>query len=518
MVQWGPAALRRLVGMFAFAMFDRQARTVLLARDFFGIKPLYYVQNANQFAFASEIKALLALPNLSRRVNPARLYCYLTACLTDHRSDTLLEEVHQLLPGHYLTIPLGRPGRGELQTYWRLEPEIRTDISFDEAARQLREMFLESVRIHMRSDVAVGSALSGGIDSSAIAGAIREVCGRQVEYHTFTFVAPDSPVNEEHWGDMVAASAGTVPHKVRIRPQELVEDLDRLIEVQDEPFGSTSLYAQYRVFRLAQENGVKVLLDGQGGDELFGGYTGYLYPRLTDILRTTGVLPALRFARSAATRPGIRAHRLLGRASLALLPAWLRRSAEASLARVRGRQWLNLAWFREHGVVPTEVTSEAFRAGLRPALVEAATQSNLPRLLRYEDRNSMAFSVESRVPFLTPAIAQFTLGLPSEYLIADDGTSKAVFREAMRGIVPEPILTRRDKIGFETPERNWLQVLQPWVKQVLSSDSARQLPVLRHRPMMAQIEAIYAGRRRFDWRLWRWLNLIRWSELLGIQY
>jgi asparagine synthase (glutamine-hydrolysing) len=211
-------------------------------------------------------------------------------------------------------------------------------------------------------------------------------------------------------------------------------------------------------------------------------------------------------------------HRLLARTVVQLVPDCIRRPAEHWMHPNRPEGALNTNWFEQHGVVTRNGNRTVHPDGLRSALIEAATTGILPRLLRHEDRNSMAFSIESRVPFLTPAMAQFTLSLPPDYLLGADGTSKRVFREAMRGIVPEPILARKEKLGFETPELAWLQALRPWVREVLSSDTARAVPVLRHEQVVTQAEEVLAGRQPFDWRVWRWINLVRWSELVGVEY
>jgi asparagine synthase (glutamine-hydrolysing) len=192
---WGPSALRRLVGMFALAVLDRQQRILFLARDFFGIKPLYYVQTAQTFAFASEIKVLLELPGVRRAVDPQRLYEYLLFGRTDHGGNTLLSDVRQLPAGCFLEVPLDRPAAGQPSRYWTLDLSDRLDLSFDEAARRLRELFLESVRLHLRSDVAVGAALSGGIDSSAIVAAMRLAAPR-ADLHVFSYVADDPVLGE----------------------------------------------------------------------------------------------------------------------------------------------------------------------------------------------------------------------------------------------------------------------------------------------------------------------------------
>ncbi|HOW17996.1 MAG TPA: asparagine synthase (glutamine-hydrolyzing), partial [Phycisphaerae bacterium] len=283
--RWGTAALPRLVGMFAFAILDTRERRLLLARDFFGIKPLYYVVNKGRFAFASELKVLLEFADRPRRINPERLYQYLRYGYTDHGGETFLKDVRQVPPAHYLQIRLDKLDDAEPVRYWDVDPTTRADVSFEQAARRTRELFLENMRLHLRSDVPVGTALSGGIDSSAIVMAMRQLGGKDLDLHTFSYVADDEAVSEERWVDVVTEAAGAVTHKVRPVPEELLADLDALIYSQDEPFGSTRIYAQYRVFRLAREAGIKVMLDGQGADEILGGYRFYLAARLASLIR-----------------------------------------------------------------------------------------------------------------------------------------------------------------------------------------------------------------------------------------
>ncbi|MGH2585608.1 MAG: asparagine synthase (glutamine-hydrolyzing), partial [Dehalococcoidia bacterium] len=285
-IEWGPRALTRLVGMFAFAILDTCKRSLFLARDFSGIKPLYYATPGNAFAFASEIKALLDLPGISRRVDPQRLYHYLRFSIVDHRDGTLFADVRQLPAAHYMEVPLDNPSAARPVRYWRLAREQRRDLSFKQAATRFRDLFLESIRLHLRSDVPVGVALSGGIDSSAVIMAMRQLQGPNLELHSFSYIAEDqSDVNEECWVDLVAGAARSTVHKVRATPQDLLAELDDLIETQEEPFANTAIFAQYRVFRLAHEAGIKVMLSGQGADEILGGYRPYLAARLASYVR-----------------------------------------------------------------------------------------------------------------------------------------------------------------------------------------------------------------------------------------
>lgn len=517
-VNWGEDSLTRLVGMFAFAIHDRERNQLFLARDFFGIKPLYYTVWSGGFAFASEIKALLMLPHVSRRANPQRVYEYLRFGFMDHGEETLFSEIHQLPAAHFLHLSLERQDSPQPIRYWDIDLNKKSALSRDDAAAKVRELFLENVRLHLRSDVPVGAALSGGIDSSAIVMAMRQVQGDSLDLNTFSFMAEDVDVNEERWVDMIGKAATGAVYKVKPSPDELLSDLDQLIYIQDEPFGSTSIYAQYRVMRLAREKGIKVMLDGQGADEMLGGYRPYFAARLASLIRQLQWLKACHFLLSLRQYEDYPFRRILMKTGSYFLPPSLR----AYMLKFAGMDlippWLREKWFRERHVkiAPTEGSNN--REILREELYRSLMKQLLIGLLRYEDRNSMAFSIESRVPFLTPELATFIFSLPEEYIIDRKGTTKAIFRQAMKGIVPDEILQRKDKIGFATPEQLWLHHLRPWVESVLNSDTARRV-VFFHIPALQKgWEEVLQGHKSFDFTVWRWINFIRWADQRNVVF
>jgi asparagine synthase (glutamine-hydrolysing) len=513
--RWGTACLPRLVGMFALAIIDRDRRRLFLARDFFGIKPLYHARPGGGFAFASEIKALR--PVVSGQVRANRLFDYLRDGLTDHDGETLLEDVHQLPAAHWMEVDLDTAEPTEPKRYWDIDRGRRTDVPVSEAAARVRELFLDGVRLHLRSDVPVGAALSGGTDSSAIVAAMRAVEPR-ADIQTFSFVADDPAIDEERYADLAARSAGAAARKVRIEPGELAADLDRLVRTQDEPFGSTSIYAQYRVFRLAAESGIKVMLDGQGADELLAGYDGYFAARVGSLIGQGKWATAYAFAGRVSRHRGGSRTALLARGLRPFVSDRLQAGGKRLLGWPAVPRWMNGPWFAGRGVEDRN-TGRAGRGTdqLRNRLYRTLNATSLPMLLRYEDRNSMAWSIESRVPFLTPAFAQYVLSLPEEYLISPDGITKHVFREAMRGIVPDAILDRRDKIGFATPEKKWLRELGPWVDEVLSRDRVARVPALNPTAVGNRWRAIRAGVRPFDWSVWRCVNLVWWAEAWAVR-
>ena len=513
--EWGTAALDRLVGMFAFAMLDSERRTLTLARDPFGIKPLFYATWPGGVAFASEIKALLELPPVSRRASARAVHDYLREGALAGNDSSFFADVHQLPPAHSVTISLDTPDQVSPRRYWSLPAVRDIELPFDAAAEQLRELFVDSIRLHLRSDVPIGTALSGGIDSSAVVAAGRWVGGSDVDIRTFSYIADDPALSEEKWVDLQADAAGAKGKKVCPPVGDLVRDLDRLIRVQDEPFGSTSIYAQYRVFSLAADAGIKVMLDGQGADEMLAGYPPYVPARVASMLRSGQVASGLALARASSRNPGAAsAATIAGKGMMSMLPAAAARAARRRFGTADGAdEWIDAQWFRERGV---DAVAHRADHSLGDALLRDFGRDSLPGLLRYEDRNSMAFSIESRVPFLTPAISDFVFRLPEQHLIGADGTSKSVFRAAMRGLVPDAILDRKDKIGFATPERQWFQALRPWIGDVLTAADPAGVPVLKLDAVRSELDEVLDGRHAFGWHIWRWINLIRWTELYNV--
>lgn len=517
--QWGLGCLPKLVGMFAFAMADHVRGTLTCVRDAFGIKPFFYSRTDRGLCFASELPAVVALRGTGAALNLQRSYDYLVYGDYDSRPDTFVDGIEQLESGKYLVLDMKTGVIGNPVAWWT--PGIREtgSLSFKDAAEQLRGLFLDSVRQHLRSDVPLGAALSGGIDSSAVVCAMRHV-EPDAPIHTFSFIAKGSPVSEEAWVDVVNARVGAQVHKVFVEPDELAADLDDMILAQGEPFGSTSIYAQYRVFKLAKDSGVTVTLDGQGADELLAGYQGYPGKRVHSLLDKFKFAQAGSFLRNWAQWPG----RSLSSGVKACIAEYtdglwypLYRKLRDLIGDKRVRpDWIDAGSLQAQGIrvrFPHQRPEQDLRGRrLMAELAFCCTRRGLPGLLRHGDRNSMRFSVESRVPFLTTGLADFLLSLPEHYLISPQGETKHIFRTAMRGIVPDAILDRRDKIGFATPEKDWLLRLadkaRAWLKE---SDDIFFLDKSR---IVEEFEHILSGRTAFSWQAWRWINFYRWYAIV----
>lgn len=509
--QWGVGCLPRLVGMFAFAVLDKTSATLTCARDAFGIKPFFYSASAEQFVFASELPGLLALLPSKPDLNWQRSYDYLVHGDYDSNEDTFYEGVQHLEPGHWIQINTITGALTASQRWWSPSTKERKDWTFSDAVEQVREQFLENIRLHLRSDVPLGAALSGGIDSSAVVCAMRHV-EPDLPIHTFSFIAEGSELNEERWVDRVNTHVGAIPHKVRVSSQELLRDLDAMIRSQGEPFGSTSIYAQYRVYQLARENGITVTLDGQGADEMLAGYIGYPGQRLRSLVETGRLVDAWTFWNNWAKWPG-RGKML---AAKYLVSELTDGSLHKKLRKLDGRQtvpdWINAGALLEKGVHLTKprIKPETKTKGRRviDELGLSLTSRGIVGLLRHGDRNSMAFGVESRVPFLTPEMVNLLLSMPEEFLISELGETKHVFRAAMRGIVPNDVLDRKDKIGFAVTEKELLTAMSQNINEWLSLDL--KLPFLNQEKLIGYFKDVIAGKRGYSWEVWRWINFSRW--------
>jgi asparagine synthase (glutamine-hydrolysing) len=449
--EWGPACVERMVGMWAFAILDLERGLLFLSRDRFGIKPLYWSIDGGLFSFASEIKGLLAGSRSAPAPDEGTVRRYLISGAVDESDRTFFEGIFSLPPAHNLSLALdAAPAAPRPERYWSLPPEGYRG-GRQKAARRFGALLTESVAMHARSDVPVGTCLSGGLDSSSIvcvaerlraAGAIPSYA-----HHGFGYVPTEEQFSERRYMDEVARDTSLEMTYVEIPPERFADSLATIVRQQDEPFGSTSIAAQWFVFEAARRGGMKVMLDGQGADEVLGGYHGYFTLIALALLRSRRPLAYSRFA--AAHR------RELGRTPV---PA---RRAVAELVRgpasgdppssppppVLGVLTPELG----ERLAPADYAAHQFDS-VHELLAAHTTSLGLPSLLRFEDRNSMAHSIEARVPFLDHRLVEFGFRLPPEYKVRGMDT-KHILREALRGVLPEPVRTRRDKIGFRADPR-----------------------------------------------------------------
>ena len=505
---------KELVGMFALGFVDLEQGSLLLLRDYYGIKPLFVARRERYLAFASDLRVLLALPGTSREVDRTKALEALRfggAPLPGRQC--ILKGIECVLPGEALAADLGHPQSGACRRWYKPCGEVTYAKPFGAAVKELREAFLESVRLHLKADVSVGCALSGGIDSSAIVMAMRLILGKKGDIHTVSHIARQSSLDEERWIDIVNRAAGATGHKVIPVPEQCAEDLDDLIREMGEPFGTTSVYAQYCVFREAKRQGLTVMLDGQGADETLGGYASYMTNYLWELFcqgrwgRGLGILGS-EHVRAKSTL-GYQLSRLVyyhvPPAVAHRLGWWMRRGGSP--------RWLTSHGPSEEAQQQEEVYRRRWQVGLKAGLADSVI-TILGDLLRYEDRNSMRFSIESRVPFLSNRFADLVLSMPPHFIIGPRGQTKYVFREAVRGLVPDAIIERKDKIGFQNDDAQWLRRLAPWVEQLLGASEDRSR-LIDTRILREEWERFLRGASRRSVLLWSAFLYLRWLEIYG---
>jgi len=449
--EWGPECVKKFNGMWAFAIWDTKKEELFLSRDHFGIKPLYYTIRDNCFFYASEIRALLSVPGMKREPNEKAIYDYLVDGRVDHMEETFFAGIYRLMPAHYAT--LTHSGTLKKTSYWsidRLPSEVETT-PLAEASERVRELFVDAVRLRLTSDVPVGTCLSGGLDSSSIVATISQLkneekksIGKRLQTFSACFLA--DPIDESSFANLVAKAANAEQNPVYPSANEFWLEIQELIRTQEEPFISSSVYAQWKIMQSVRSNHVTVLLDGQGGDEVFAGYIEYFKPYISGLLRRHKVLTGLKEAIKSLdlTFP------------LILLLVGTGGRFDKTNRRILNTEFAaRFAARRSEHRVSNMLDSDS---SLSTLLRNDIARFTLPGLLRYEDKNSMHFSIETRLPFLDPRLVEYVDSLPV-HLKIEGGWTKRVFREAMEGILPKEIQWRRSKIGFVTPQESWLSEL-----------------------------------------------------------
>jgi asparagine synthase (glutamine-hydrolysing) len=480
-LRWGEDCLARLRGMYAFAIWDGRCGRLFCARDRLGIKPFYYARAGDHFIFASEIKSLACFPGIDQSLDDDLALGFLIHGNCDVSQRTLFSAIKALPAAHTLAVEVGAKTL-RLARYWQPQGKAVAPADDDTCINHLRSLLSDTIRRHLISDVRVGSCLSGGLDSSTVVALAGKIWHERPEaaaaigdrLHTFTSCYDDRAIDERAYALLIARSAGARAHLVFPSAEDFWADFERLAWHQDMPFAGLSYYAQWRVMRAAKEAGIKVLLDGQGGDEVFGGYAKFRYAYLASLLREGRVWRMWREF-IAMLRQGDR-YTLDLRNGYRYLPAWLRRffRVDSLLRGALKADWTRLVasdstpagrWWRNAASRPN---NGAGRSLVQRIQVDDLLTDTLPQLLRMEDRSSMAFSLEARVPLLDHCVVEYGLGLPDHWKI-QNGWSKWAIREAMQGVMPDEVRLRKSKLGFAAPDRAWLaETLRAPVNELLA--------------------------------------------------
>jgi asparagine synthase (glutamine-hydrolysing) len=512
---WGSDCVRHLNGMWSFALYDAARGKLFCSRDRFGIKPFYYVWDGTTLFFASEIKALLESADIQRTANEGMVYDYLAHRILDHSDQTFFDVISQLKPGNTLELD---PSGLQIRQYYELSfnPDLGRydDAEARKLAGEFRERFTDSVRIHLRTDVTLGSCLSGGLDSSSIVCTANqlifgsEAMSRSIvgdKQKTFTATYSDARFSEEPFVQSVINQTHASPFFIEPTSAGLLTELSAFVRAHDEPVISTSMYAQWNVMKLAAEHNVKVMLDGQGGDELLGGYRWH-FPVFHGQL-----LKALRFGdlaaelRSTSAVTGISMTELAKPVFQKVAKTFIPRSMRPGLLEIS--PYLDADFIRKNGTRASALIKSDFN--LQQRLWEEETKFNLQQLLHYEDRNSMAFSIEARVPFVEYRLVEFVMNVPAVYKIRG-GWSKHLLRTAMEGMLPKDIQWRKDKMGFVTPEQAWMRELQGDFLNILQREPMRSGRFVDTAKYLNDLRLPSSPMQTSD--VWRLLNLELWMR------
>jgi len=521
---WGDDCLRRLNGMFAFVIYDAGRQRLFAARDRFGVKPLYYHEQKGGICFASEIKQFTFLPGFRAYLDRQAAFDFLTGGYSDVGAGTALESVRQLRGGEFLVLPLERQSWSTMQprVWYAPPPPGSVSMTIDEAASWFTDLLRDAVRLRLRADVPVGFCLSGGLDSSSIVSVA-------AESHNNTRAAPmsfsacydDVVADERHFIDAVVRQTGSPNHRTFPQPDD-IEELSKLLAwIHDGPLSSTSFIAQWHVFKLAKSHGVKVMLDGQGADETLAGYHSMFAFHQAELLRAGRILRLGTELLAQRRRHGATLMRQLGALAAAALPMPMTRVLRGLARRPVLPTWMaRRGWDGidvGHRTVDRAWTVEVENSpkGLGAMSVLMTRAVSLPMLLRAEDRNSMAHSVEARLPFLDFRLVDLALGLGGRHKIVD-GETKVLLRRAMAGILPEEVRTRQDKIGFATPEAAWFSSpLKLWLADKARA-TARRFPDLIDEQRLSPLVERLAVSDDARAALWRIASFGDWMERFAV--
>ena len=457
---WGEACVSKFNGMWSFAILDCVRNVVFSSRDRIGEKPFYFHRSPEQFLFASEIRQIL--PEMLRITgNRAMLDRFLFGVSGEDFSDTFFKGVHKLPAGHNMVFDLSTDQMRVYPFYNLEETKVSVPQTFEAQAEAFQELFSDSVRLRLRSDVTVGTCLSGGLDSSSIACIAASYLSETIAqpFKAITAVSTDRSRDESGFAKVVAEANGLDLYLIKPEYEQFRSKIRNVVKAQEEPFGTASIFMQYEVMSSAKANSIKVLLDGQGADELLLGYERYFAPYMQQLIRRR------KFKQLWQQAKNINANNAF--VSFAGLAKYYGYFNSSSIRKWRLRQKFHFLPFSD--VISQQVESYALNSrDLSDLQRSEITHSNLPPLLRFEDKNAMWHSVETRLPYLDHRLIEFCLSLPVESKIAH-GWTKYILRHSMEKKMPEEIVWRTNKFGFEAPQSSWVQAHTPEMLKVISS-------------------------------------------------
>lgn len=506
--EWGEDALSKMNGMWAFALWDRKERSLLCSRDRFGIKPFYYFLDDNRFVFASEIKGVLAVPGVPRMPDDAAIYAYLARGYgyVDVGENTFFKGIKQLKPGHVLRVS---SDKRDYKRYWQLDisPDKRIKNTAD-AVDKFGHLFKDAVKMTMRSDVPVGISLSGGLDSTSIAMLMPEFTNNKIK--SFSAYFREEGFDEKKFIDAVIKGNVFEPFFISPDPKTLVKEFEDIIWHQDEPYSGASVFSQWEVMKKTRSEKIKVLLTGQGGDEVLAGYYKLLPYFIADLVKDFKVKTLFKNAAAFSCGNDYPLSRIL----LDTVKIFASKMAPANIKMTwkafKKPEYLDEGFFSRFCCGLPGAGRKIPGNFIDRELYDSLFISPLPGLLHVDDRNSMANSVESRPPLLDFRLVEFAASIPYDLKI-QNGFTKYILREAMKGKLPEEVRLRRDKMGFVTPAKLWFRnELKDYIHGILGSDSFKKRGIFDINGVRKILHAHFEGKNDHSFTIWSWLNLELW--------
>jgi asparagine synthase (glutamine-hydrolysing) len=496
-IHWGEDCMHHFNGMWAFAIYDRLKKTIFASRDRFGIKPFYYIHTDDFFAFCSEIPPLLTLLEKDPIANYQSIFDYLAFNRTDQTESTFFNEVKKLQHGMKLIV---EDGMVNYSRWYNLRERVSKAEKFKNAA-EYKSLFTSAVGLRLRSDVPVGVCLSGGLDSSSIVSVLLKEFNK-TDLNTFSAVYQNGQTGDEKRYIHEYTSLLNNMHYIYPNGATLEADLMEFVRAQAEPIPSTSPYAQYKVMELAKDK-VVVTLDGQGADEELAGYHYFFGFYFKDLLKKGKIGKLTR-----EMYQYLKNHRsLYGLKSFAyfLLPEGMK-----TKVRVGEKGYLNTHFVNKYSQSNAIAGHLYGSSSLKDALLNHF-ENKLEHLLKWEDLNSMHFSLEARVPFLDFRLVERTLASSDDWAIRN-GITKFILREAMKGVLPEKIRLRHDKIGFGTPQDEWFRepAWRKIVEEILNSSSFRERNLINPEIARSKYKDHLSGKVNIAKEIWKWVHLELW--------
>ena len=487
--EWGEKCVDKFNGMWAFVIYDRRKNIFFGARDRFGVKPFYYYLDNDVFAFASEQKALVKLSRelgIKTGINKKMVFDYFALGEIEADEESFFKNIIELMPSYAFRFDLNDKTFNKWQ-YYQLSVNDQfqsfNDLKLSEYSHRTKELIINAIKVRLRSDVPVGSCLSGGLDSSVIVSVINQLLKEQnieqigERQKVFTSSFRDKRFDESDWAKIVVDQTQAEWHQTFPNSNDLLKDIETLAYCQDVPIWNTSTYAQFSVMRLAKENGIKVLLDGQGGDELFGGYKHYYVAYLMELLKNHQYNMFFKEMNKLDSFPAnvkFLFRNYLKYYGVQKLPVDV--IAAINKFYFADMKYINAdVWSQHKNRFPRSQKND--HSSLNQMLYNEFNNSYLKGYLKCEDRCSMWFSIESRTPFADDVhLIEYLFQLPSVYKI-NNGNTKLLMRDSMKGILPEKIRSRKDKMGYVTPNLQWLNKIKNEVKQYFTNDLEEYIDV-----------------------------------------